>query len=57
MADARFMKITKCIESLLHDHSCLTFSEVLLLGNVVKEFSTLAQPNKNLGLDTKLVTK
>ena len=42
MADAGLMKVAESIESLFHDHSCLSLSKVLLLSDVVEQFSSLA---------------
>lgn len=36
------MKVAESIESLFHDHSCLSLSKVLLLSDVVEQFSSLA---------------
>lgn len=51
MANVRLVEVAKCIEGLLHDHGCLRLSEELLLGNMVKELTTLADPRySRLGL-------
>lgn len=43
VANPVLVQITHCIKGLLHDATCLRLSQMLLLGNVVKELTSLAQ--------------
>ena len=46
MADLVVVEIAESVESLAHDESGLSFSQVLLLGDVEEEFATFAESTR-----------
>tara|TARA_B110000285_G_C15092978_1_gene600211 strand:+ start:1111 stop:1341 length:231 start_codon:yes stop_codon:yes gene_type:complete len=49
MANSILVQVTESIESLFHNARSLTFCQMLLLRDVIEEFSTLAESTKNKG--------